>query len=62
MERVSEYDSAQFLCKVLGGGILEEGFQTRLAVEGESVVYDEIVARRAKHHHKARAERRNLRP
>ena len=30
MERVSEYDSAQFLCEVLGGGILEEGFQTRL--------------------------------
>ena len=30
MERVSKYDSTQFLCKVLGGGILEEGFQTRL--------------------------------
>ena len=42
--------------------LAKEAVTRLLAVEGESVVYDEIVARRAKHHHKARAERRNLRP
>lgn len=42
--------------------LAEEGIARLLSIQRKAVVYEEVVARCAKHHNEARAERVDLRP